>query len=239
MKFNFALPFAFLLCLAIPMTTNADILALYEFDTTFTDPAGNNFDIDSENNVDMAAGNYNTRSSINNGGVTSGSSDQHAFTRSMTTNNSILLANNDNYHEFSVQTTNGVWSIDSIHFEYWVNQTGPADSFRATVYSDLVGYGAGDEIGTYNYVRQTNLVPEIHNVTFNGLQFLPQFQQLAQGTTATFRIQFSDNQNDPNLIHRVDDVELRGFQVEPVPEPSSLAIFGIVATAVLVRRKKR
>lgn len=228
------------------MATNqssADILALYEFDQPFVDGAGNERDVSRDLNPDVLAGNYNTRTNRNAGiaslgGIAPPQSDVHAFARTTSTPDDIRLGVNNVYHEFDVEILNGDWSIDSLHFEYWVNGTTTGENYRATVYSDLVGYGSGQELDTQAYVRQTNQIPEIHTVSITGLQFQSAFQQLAEGTKATFRIVFSDDVDSASIVHRIDDVELRGFQVVGVPEPSAAAILILVAGFAAIRRRR-
>jgi len=228
--------------LLAPSQSSADILALYEFDTTFVDGAGNERDTSRDLNPDVLAGNYDTRtnrvSPTSTGGVAQSPVDVHAFARTNATPNDNNLANNNVYHEFEVQIANGTWTIDSLHFEYWVNDTTPGETYEATVYSDLVGYSAGLELATEAYVRQTNLVPEIHNVTINGLQFRSEFQNLNPGDTAQFRIVFSDDVSAGSIVHRVDDVELRGFQTNAIPEPAVATILMLVAGIAVTRRRR-
>ena len=133
---------------------------------------------------------------------------------------------------------NGTWSIDSLHFQYWVNGTSPGENYRATVYSDLVGFGSGQELDTTAYVRRTTQIPEIQTVAITGLQFQDEFQQLPEGTIATFRIVFSDDVGDPQIVQRVDDIELRGFQVQAVPEPTTVSLLLFLGGIVLARRRR-
>jgi hypothetical protein len=235
--------------LLAPSFASADIMALYEFDTVapfspFVDGNGNERDISRDLNPDVIAGNYNTRtnrtSATSTGGIAQSPVDVHAFARTNTTPNDIRLANNNVYHEFEVTIANGSWTIDSLHFEYWVNDTTPGETYQATVYSDLVpnGYNAGLELATESYVRQTNLVPEIHNVTINGLQFRPEFQNLQPGDTAQFRIVFSDDVSAGSIVHRIDDVELRGFQSTAIPEPAAATILMFIAGYAATRRRR-
>ncbi len=230
------------LALLAPTNSTADIMALYEFDQTFVDGSNNERDVSRDGNPDILAGNYNTRTNRNavdsKGGVAPPQADDHAFARTIMTPDDITLPTNDVYHEFSVEMVNGTWTIDSLHFEYWVNDTTPGENYRATVYSDLVGYGSGEELDTTAYVRQTNQIPEIHTVSLNGLQFRNEFQQLGEGSTATFRIVFSDDVNDASIVHRIDDVELRGFQVQAVPEPAAASILLLIGGMALIRRRR-
>jgi len=222
--------------------SNADILALYEFDDTFVDGSGNERDTSRDLNPDVTAGNYDTRTNMNAigslGGIAPPQADVHAFARTTQTPDDISLANNNNYHEFEVTLDRGTWTIDSLHFEYWVNGTTAGENYRATVYSDLVGYGSGEELDTQTYVRQTNQFPEIHTVSITGLQFRNDFQQLSSGTTAQFRIVFSDNVDEASIVHRIDDVELRGFQVAAVPEPAAASLLLLVGGIATLRRRR-
>lgn len=233
--------------LLTPSFASADIMALYEFDTVapfspFVDGNGNERDISRDLNPDVVAGNYNTRtnrtSPTSTGGIAQSPVDVHAFARTNTTPNDIRLSNNNVYHEFEVQIGTGTWTIDSLHFEYWVNDTTPGETYQATIYSDLVGYSAGLELATESYVRQTNLVPEIHNVTVNGLQFRNEFQNLNPGDTAQFRIVFSDDVSAGSIVHRIDDVELRGFQTSSIPEPAAATILMFIAGIAATRRRR-
>ena len=243
MKLQFLALCAMSFVLFAPNQSSADILALYEFDQTFVDGAGNERDVSRDLNPDVTAGNYNTRTNINAvggfGGIAPSPSDVHAFARTTSTPNDNTFANNNNYHEFEVTIDNGNWSIDSLHFQYWVNGTTPGENYTATVYSDLIGYGAGQELHIEPYVRQTTLNPEIHSVAITGLQFQSQFQTLAPGTTAEFRIVFSDDVNDPTIVHRVDDIELRGFQSAAVPEPAAASILLLIGGFVVTRRRRQ
>lgn len=244
MKLHFLALCAIGFALAATNQSSADILALYEFDQPFVDGAGNERDVSRDLNPDVLAGNYDTRTNRNAGvvslgGIAQPQADVHAFARSTSTPDDIRLGVNDVYHEFDVEIINGDWSIDSLHFEYWVNGTTPGENYRATVYSDLVGYGSGQELDTQAYVRQTNQIPEIHTVSITGLQFQDAFQQLPEGTVATFRIVFSDDVNDASIVHRIDDVELRGFQVaSAVPEPAATTVLMLVAGFAVLRRRR-
>ncbi len=244
----------------MPNVVSADILALYEFDQgptaadndVFVD--ANNFQRNTsrDNNADVTARAYNTRTNIDAnqvvgpslGGVASPQLDDHAFARPSQTTNTIDSLSNNAYHEFSVQIDNGTWTIDSIHYQYWVNGTNAGDNsvFRTTVYSDLVGYAPGDELGTFQF-QHTNQNPPIQTVSFNNLHTNPAFnqafQQLGPGTVATFRIVFSDDVDSGPSNHRIDDVELRGFQnAVAVPEPSSLITLALVGGLMVVRRRR-
>lgn len=241
--------FAIGLALFATAQSNADILALYEFDQPFVDTSGNQRDISRDQNPDINAGTYNTRSNINAtdsfGGIAPQQADVHGFARTTKTPDDIRLFDDNNnvvnntYHEFEVQIENGTWSIDSLHFEYWVNGTRTGENYRATVYSDLVGFGSGQELDTQAYVRQTNQIPEIHTISINGLQFREEFQQLGERTTAAFRIVFSDDVDSPDIVHRIDDVELRGFQVAAaIPEPAAASILLLVGGLVAIRRRR-
>ena len=55
---------------------------------------------------------------------------------------------------------------------------------------------------------------------------------------ATFRIVFHDDVNASASTHRIDDVELRGFQALAVPEPSSLMAIALVGGIVVLRRRR-
>ena len=159
--------------------------------------------------------------------------------RSTSTPNDNRLSVNDNYHEFEVTIDNGIWSVDSVHFEYWVNGTTPGENYSATIYSDLIGYGDGQELHVETYVRQTSLNPEIHTVSVTGLQFQSEFQQLAEGTTAQFRIVFADDVSDASIVHRIDDVELRGFETAAVPEPAVASVLLLIGGFMVTRRRRR
>jgi len=260
MKLQFLALCAIGLGLIATNQSSADILALYEFDPnpagqaqTFTDTNDQERAVSRDLNPDITALPYNTRtnrlpgalSPPSRGGVAQSPADLHAFARTTHTPDDIRLFDNngnvvnDNYHEFTVQIDNGTWSIDSLHFEYWVNGTTTGENYRATVYSDLVGYGSGQELDTQSYVRQTNQIPEIHTYSINGLQFQNAFQQLAAGTTATFRIVFSDDVSDSSIVQRIDDVELRGFEVAAtVPEPAAATILMLIAGIAAMRRRR-
>ena len=243
MKIQYLALCAFAFTLITADQSSADILALYEFDQTFVDGAGNERDVSRDLNPDITAGNYDTRTNRTApgsfGGVAPSTQDVHAFARTANTPNDTTFATNNNYHEFEVTIDNGTWSIDSIHFQYWVNGTTPGETYQATVYSDLIGYGAGQELHIEPYVRQTTLNPEIHTVSITGLQFQSEFQTLAPGTTAGFRILFSDDVSDPTIVHRVDDIELRGFQTAAVPEPAVASVLLLVGGFMVTRRRRR
>lgn len=238
------------MCLAIlaPASACADILALYDFETSFTDVNGDQkaeslFNRPVENN-DVASSVYNTRSThqelgVDIGGISTTTVDPHAFVRTFTTPNSTAQPANQNYHEFSIDINNGRWSMDSLHFEYWVNGVSPGEEYRATLYSDLVGYNAGDELGTVAYQPTTNQIPDIQTVTFGGSNFRQAFQNLQQGDSVEFRIVFSDNVSNGSIVHRIDDVVVRGFQVEGIPEPAAGSLLLLAGGIIAIRRRRQ
>ncbi|WP_075081877.1 PEP-CTERM sorting domain-containing protein [Mariniblastus fucicola] len=243
MKLQYLALCALGLAILVPNQSNADIMALYEFDSTYVDGSLNERGNSRDLNPDILAGDYNTRTNRvaadSDGGIAPPQSDVHAFARTNKTPDDIRIGPNNVYHEFDVTILNGTWTMDSLHFEYWVNDSIAGQEYRATVYSDLVGYGTGQELDTQSYVRQTNQIPEIHTVSIGGLQFQTAFQEIAEGTTATFRIVFSDNVDLDDVVHRIDDVELRGFEVQSVPEPAVGSILLLVGGLLSTRRRRR
>ena len=140
MKLHFLALCAIGFALAATNQSSADILALYEFDQPFVDGAGNERDVSRDLNPDVLAGNYDTRTNRNAGvvslgGIAQPQADVHAFARSTSTPDDIRLGVNDVYHEFDVEIINGDWSIDSLHFEYWVNGTTPGENYRCLLYT--------------------------------------------------------------------------------------------------------
>lgn len=238
------------LAIAFPATANADILALYDFESasatnnpTQGQTAASQFPLPGQTSG-VSAGDYITNSTaiVNGatvGGVAFGSSDPHAFARTVTTPTSPNLGNNQTYHEFSLDVNQGIWSFDSLHFEYWVNDVSDGQDYSATVYSDLVG----GPLGTVIYNPTGSNIPDIQTVTINDSNFRSSFQNLSAGTSVTFRLVFSDNVNDGTIVHRVDDVVVRGFEVEQVittaiPEPSAASILILIGTMTLIRRRR-
>ena len=102
-------------------------------------------------------------------------------------------------------------------------------------------YDPGDALGTYQFVH-TGQTPPIQTVSFNNLHtdsdFGQAFRDLGPGSSATFRIVFHDDVNASASTHRIDDVELRGFQALAVPEPSSLMAIALVGGIVVLRRRR-
>lgn len=238
---------AMCLALLIPAYASADILALYDFETSFTDASGDQksesvFNRPAQGN-DVAASVYNSRSThselgVSIGGISTTTIDPHAFVRTFTTPNSTAQPGNQNYHEFGVTINNGTWSMDSLHFEYWINGTSAGEEYRATLYSDLVGYNAGDELGTVAYQPTTNQIPDIQTVTFSGNTFRDTFRNQSAGSTVNFRIVFSDNVSDGSIVHRIDDVVVRGFRVQAIPEPAAASLLLLVGGIAAVRRRR-
>ncbi len=231
----------------LPASTSADILALYDFESSFTDVNGDQktesvFNRPAENNK-VAASVYNSRSTqevagVNIGGISTTTVDPHAFVRTFTTPESIAQPANQNYHEFSVTINEGTWSMDSLHFEYWINGTTDGEEYRATLYSDLVGYNAGDELGTVAYQPTTDQVPDIQTVTFSGNSFRQAFGNQTAGSTVEFRIVFSDNVSNGSIVHRIDDIVVRGSQIVAVPEPAAATLMVLAGSFVFVRRRR-
>ena len=230
-----------------PAESNADILALYDFESSFTDGTGiqkseSIFNRAIDNNA-VTASVYDSRSTTtqngaNIGGIAATTIDPHAFVRTFTTPNSTDVAANSNYQEFEITINEGVWAMDSLHFEYWVNGISPGEEYRATIYSDMVGYGSGQELSTAIYQTTTNQIPDIQTVSVGGSQFRQQHAQLTAGTTVQFRVVFSDNVSNGEIVHRIDDVVVRGFQVESIPEPAMATIMMFGASLVMVRRRR-
>lgn len=247
MKLIYATLLAIGIAMLAPAESGADILALYDFETSFTDGNGiqkseSIFNRPNDNNA-ISASVYNSRSTTmhngaNIGGIATTTIDPHAFVRSFTTENSTEGALNSSYQDFEITVNQGVWSMDSLHFEYWVNGVSPGEEYRATIYSDLVGFGAGQELSTAIYQASTNQIPDIQTVSVGGAQFRQQHQQLNENTTVQFRIVFSDNVSSGEIVHRIDDVVVRGFQVESVPEPAAASILMLAGSMILVRRRR-
>ena len=238
---------------AFPSETCADILALYDFESTSTTNsvsqgqiAASQFPLPGQSSgVSASAYRTNSTSIVNGatvGGVAFGSSDPHAFARTVTTPDNSLPSPptpNPTYHEFTLDVNQGIWSFDSLHFEYWVNDFTSGQNYSATVYSGLT---AGTSLGTVVYTPTGNNFPDIQTVTINDSNFRDSFTNLAAGTSVTFRLEFSDNVNDGLIVHRVDDVVVRGFEVDQVisaiPEPAAGTILLLIGAVASIRRHR-
>jgi hypothetical protein len=242
-----ALAFAF----ASPAFCNADIFAVYDFDDGA--PGGMTQSV-FPNPSPVSPSLYNTR-----GGVTQNTSttafgdiatpanggDIHAFVRSFETPDldefNSASGTNAAYHEFSITTPTGsdTYSLDSLHFEYWVSGAEAGKTYNATIYSDLVGYAnSGFIVGTLQ--AQTNpSQPRTRSFNFNGATS-GSFNNIAGGQTVGFRILFHDDASGSTGAdhHRIDDVTLRGRITTAVPEPAAATLMMLVGGFVVLRRRR-
>lgn len=226
-------------------TLRADVVAHFDFEAnsaleeTFQGDFGLGTSRDSH--TDSTASFYQTRGgafSSFDTGITPNVSNfkNHAFVFSNNTNDVSNLSATNFYHEFSVEIDNGDYSLESLEFEYWVNNTVNTTDFSVSVFSDRTGYA--NELIRYDYLQQTAnpQVSLIQNVEADLSQF-GALQNLSAGDEVEFRLVFSDN--FPNgFVHRIDDVILSASAVTPVPEPSTAVALAAAGILGLLRRRR-
>ena len=140
---------------------------------------------------------------------------------------------NENYATFTLtNSTGGDVDLDTLTFNNWF--TNPFNTLDARVYvlSDVDGFTDGDELGFSQFLGNGPDVP-----TDPVDQVLQSFDitslgTLVNGASIEFRLYITDNSTSNSRIHRIDDVT-----VNAVPEPGSLALFGLGGLMVARRRR--
>lgn len=214
---------------------HADILALYEFNTDGELDTGNNeISLSTDTHSATLASDYSTRSAPIGPAESGVAPTFHAFMSAANTPDNVEPTVNGYFHEFSTTIVNGRWNIDAITFDYWLNAAPQDGSFTVTVFSDLTGLDfASDALGSFTFETDgTSTSTQTVAINFDNVEL----EGLEAGDTATFRLQFSDNQT-VGFVHRIDDLELRGNLAQSVPEPAS-AFLGLLSLGFLGRRRR-
>jgi hypothetical protein len=236
-----------ILALVFAASSHAEILAVFDFENSNPIPGiGNTTDNQtSDNTVNVAGISVSPYNTLTNQGATQNSGGirtvidtefPHAYARGSVTQNILpathaeLLTNDVVFHEFTVEVQQGVWTLDRLHFDYWVDQPENNTNYAATVYSDLVG-GQLD-----SQAPQIPDDPALRNKEFS-LASLSGIS-LTAGQTANFRVAFTDNANSGNAIHRIDNVVLEGTNLSAVPEPAAATILLLVGGIAATRRRR-
>jgi len=129
-------------------------------------------------------------------------------------------ADGDKYWEFTLTALAGVvYDLNELRFDYRSTATGPLN------YSVRInGAAAGSGTFSQDLTFHSEIVPL---TSFSGLS-------LAQVRISGF------NGSGGNGTWRMDNVSLSGLTVVPIPEPSTLALFGggLIFLAARLRRRK-
>ena len=226
---------------------NASIVASFDFaggSTASTDTStfsiASAYDPSGGGNLDGAGSNVS-------------SSTFQAFIRSSLTSNSTDPTSSDAYHSFNIEVTGlgagQTLDLTSFEFDYF-NSGFTSDQIFAGVYSNLVGFtGVDDRLSTNTSINANNdggnpvawsigLTPATAAgaPNFTGTEFVG----LSNGDIAEFRIYFGDQVNQSGDIQRIDNLVLNGNVVTvAIPEPTSIALFGLGSVAMLVRRRRK
>ena len=229
-----------LLTLAIFFATtqlsHAEILSLFEFSS---DANGNENLVSSDTNLDSFSSSYSTRGGALGlniiGNPFSGTAPNHVFVSAAVTPDSLDPTINNVFHEFSTTVQDGEWNLDSITFDYWVDNAPDGGEFNVSVFSDRTGFGsAADSLGTFTLNTTTGNAGLTETLNF---PTNPSLENLVAGDSTNFRLYFSDNQTT-GLVHRIDSVVLRG-SLQSVPEPASAVVLGAIVLVFGMRRRRK
>ncbi len=222
--------------------SHAATLASYNFDGAST--------ASTDTDASTTASDYDPRSAFmaNTGRSGISSSSENAFMRSEEAPFSSNIGTNTNtYHSFTLTVDglapNEVLNITSLSYSYGPN-TGASNSagqLISALYASPVGFvDADDRIartalsGSENNSGAFVIIDLTSTNTVAG----ESFTGLTNGEVVEFRFLFGDNFTG-GAIHRVDNIILSGEVEQPaIPEPASLALFGLGGLTMLSRRRK-
>ena len=133
-------------------------------------------------------------------------------------------AANTGYASFTLTPTGGSLSLDSLSFDYGLQNVVDGGAYSLRVFTSLTGFNSTtDALFTYTTPDPvtSNITPTARNVNLGSYAAL---QNVADGTPIEFRFYFSDNHSASTRYHLVDNIV-----VSNVPEISHgiLAAFGI------------
>ena len=166
-------------------------------------------------------------------------SSQSIFVRSTETfGSSISFGNAKNAEDYFSVTigANAGYEMDltSMTFRFGYSSSGGTGNVKTYLTSELDSYAS--ILGSKELT-----VPGASGVTYPGTQPVTvdlsgaQFQNLT-GVTE-FRFYFSDNLNNNDVIHRLDDVVLNGT-VSAIPEPGTIGLISAAGVSLLYIRRR-
>lgn len=130
------------------------------------------------------------------------------------------------YLSFTIEGSG--FDITSISFDHGINDSEASNSYEAHLFTSATGFAAAN-------VLDTSTLAGTGGAVDGGVAFDATGTTLLQGVTSDLeiRIYFTDSQNVPGFFHSIDNIVVEG-----TPEPSSLAVLGVLGLFVISRRRR-
>lgn len=147
----------------------------------------------------------------------------------------------NDYFSFTVGADSGFeMDLTSFEFDLGYTRNGGYDNknLRAYVLTSIDGFTTGGLIGYETVAIGANTSSAVYP---NGTKTISlagaQFQDITSNTE--FRLYLSDDTNNSNVMHRIDNLTLNGEVVAVVPEPGNFALIGglLALGWVMIRRR--
>lgn len=161
-----------------------------------------------------------------------GISSEVAYARSSVTSDQLSnLSGNGaiDHNDYLGFTITGVdFDIAAISFQHSMTDTDNGNTYQAHLFTSATGFSEGDVLLSTSLAGTGGAVSDTPTLVTTGIAAL-------QGIVGDLevRIYFTDAQTIPGFIHTLDNIIVSG-----VPEPGSLALFGLGGVCVLWRRRR-
>lgn len=224
------------------LNTHAATLAQYAFTSASTAATSSHSDVTagtfaSGSGIGSAVGGFSSSGNIYTRTTgTYGSGDGYpSFTQAK--------ANNDYFTVTITPNAGFEMNLTSFEFDYGYNSlatyTTGSNTLRAYITTSFDNHATFFDGNTNGYVSITN--PTINSTNYPTSKSLnlsgTPYQNIS--TAVEFRIYLSDTYHKQELLHRIDNVTLKGsLAAVAVPEPSSSALLGLGFSTILLRRRK-
>ena len=210
------------LLIASALSSQAVVVALYDG----VDSGNTNF----ETSEAPAATNFGSTYTANVGGIST--SNENAFVTTIDAPSTLADSiTGGDYHSFIIGSAVNNLTGVSIDLSYWFNNGFAGGSYSVNVMNSTDGFVAGNQDGTLTI---TDLNNGTDATALTGSFALP---DVVAGDSLEVRLYFSDSSTSTTRFHRLDAATVNAT-VTPVPEPSSAALLGLGALALILRRRR-